>query len=124
MALDDITLADGAGTPADHVFEFVSQGNGKVTRADMAADPEEPIHLIIGHQTRKFGSYNGQSHLLRFDWTVLDADGVTPHQANIRVMVDLPDRIRSDTLAKDMAAFVRNALTEARIMALIRGSNE
>lgn len=123
MALADITLADGQSTPVNHVFSFLSAADGKVIRSDLAAPPEEPKILTIGHMVRKFGAYPGKGHLVRFDLSKLDADSVTVHTGNIRVMADIPDRILADAYAKDMAAFTRNILTEAFFLALVRGSS-
>lgn len=122
MALDNITLADGQGTPVNHTFSYVQSLNGKVVRSDLAAPIEEPLILTFGHMARKIGQYPGQAHLARFDKTVLDADGVTPHVNNIRIMADIADRVVSDALADDLAAFVRNLLTSAFFRTFIRGS--
>jgi hypothetical protein len=123
MALADITLADGQSTPVNHTFTYISSVDNKVVRSWLTASPEEPLILTFGHMVRKFGTYAGKGHLARFDLTKLDADNVTQHTANIRVMADIPDRILSDALAKDMAAYTRNLLTEAFFLAFVRGSN-
>lgn len=123
MALADITLNDGQGTPVAHTFTYISTTNGRVIRADMAAPAEEPITLTLGHLSKKTASGKViRSHLLRVDFGILDSDGVTVHNANIRVMCDLPDAVRSDSFADDASAFVRNALTSAFTRTWIRDS--
>lgn len=122
MALADITLADGAASPVSHVFTYVGTQNGRVVRVDMSADAEQPLSLTHGHMSKKVGGKTVQSHLLRVDSTVLDADGVTPHIANIRLMCDVPNPILSDALADNLAAFIRNWATSANVRAWLRGS--
>lgn len=123
MALADITLADGQGTPVNHTFAYISSSLDRVIRSELAASAEESNLLTMGHRPMKIGGYAGKSHLARFDLTRLDADGVTQHTANIRVMMDIPDKILSDDLVKDMAAFVRNLFTSAFTTAFARGSS-
>ena len=122
MALADIVLNDGQGTPVAHTFTFVAQASGRVIRSDLSRAPDVPLTLTHGHQTAKKGGANVDSHLLRFDITVLDADGVTPYQANIRLMSDVPVSIYSDSLADDFAAYVRNWATSANVRAWLRKS--
>lgn len=122
MALADITLNDGQGTPVAHVFTYISTVNNRTIRSDMAAGPETPLLLTFAHSVTKIKGENAQSHLFRIDKTILDVDGVTPLTANIRVMCDVPDRILSDALADDLAAFARNWLTSANVRAFLRKS--
>lgn len=122
MALSDITLNDGQGTPVAHVFTFVSTMNGRVIRADLAAPPEAPLQMTHAHSERKNGSTTVKSHLLRIDKTTLDSDGVTPYPANIRLMADVPAAIYSDALADDFAAYIRNWASSANVRAWMRGS--
>lgn len=122
MALSDITLNDGQGTPASHVFTYVGTVNNRVLRADLSAPAEEPLNLAIAHSEKVQGGIKVRSHLLRFDFTILDADGVTPYAANIRVMADVPVKALSDGLADDMAAFVRNYLSSATTRLWLKGS--
>jgi hypothetical protein len=122
MALADIVLNDGQGTPVAHTFTYVSTVGNRVIRADFAAPVEQPIKLSIAHQDQKIAGAPAKSHLARIDLTLLDADGVTPHTANVRMMVDVPNAILSDALADDMAAYFRNWLTSANMRALLRGS--
>lgn len=122
MALDNITLADGQGTPANHVFEFTTQNNGRVIRSDFSRSPEEPLTLSLAHQSKSVNKVKVSSHLMRVDCSVLDADGVTVHTANIRVMADVPAPIHSDALAADLAAYIRNWATAETIAAWLKGS--
>lgn len=122
MALEDITLADGQGTPANHVFTYISTVGNRVIRSEMAAAPEEPLLLTMAHNVTTINKEKNQSHLMRIDVTVLDTDGVTPHKANIRLMCDMPASILSDALADDLAAYVRNWATSANVRAWLRGS--
>lgn len=122
MALADITLNDGQGTPVAHTFTYVGQQNGRVIRVDMSAAAETPWNLTMGHMAKKVANKNVRSHLIRFDITVLDSDGITPYTANIRVMADIPDPIRSDALADDLAALVRNWATSANVRAWAKDS--
>lgn len=122
MALDDITLNDGVSTPVAHVFEYVGTEANRVIRKDMAAPVEEPLTLTMAHKKATLDGKPGNSHLVRFDQTTLDADGITPYRDNIRVMVDFHDASLTDAKAKNFAAFVRNILTEAFILSLVRGS--
>lgn len=121
MALSDITLADGQGTPQNHTFTYISNVGNRVIRADFSRPAEEPMQLSFAHTSSKKGGVQIDSHLARIDITELDADGVTTYQANIRVMADMPARILSDALADDMAAFVRNLFTSARTRAWLKG---
>lgn len=122
MALADITLNDGQGTPVAHTFAYVRGDGSRVIRSDFAANPETPLTLTLGHQDQKRGGVNGKSHLLRIDKGVLDADGVTVHLPNIRLMSDVPNPVLSDALADDFAAYIRNWATSANVRAWLRGS--
>jgi len=112
MALADIILADGQGTPQNHTFTYISQVNNRVVRSDLAAVPETPLLLTLGHvETTKAGVKVG-SHLWRVDASYLDADNVTVYSANIRVMMDFPLPVLTDARIDDLSAFVRNAMTQ------------
>lgn len=122
MALDNVTLADGQGTPVNHVFTYVSSNGGKVIRANLSAEPEVPELLTYAHNESVKGGVKYRSHLWRVDITILDADGITAHTGNIRVMADIPNPVLSDGLVDNMSAFVRNAFTQAFARAWARGS--
>lgn len=122
MALADVTLADGQSTPVNHVFAFVSALDGRVVRSELAAPAEEPKILTIGHREAKRSGVTIRSHLVRWDWTLLDTDGITPFTSNIRINVDVPNPILSDALAKNLAAMVRNFVTEANLIAIVKNS--
>lgn len=122
MALDNITIADGQGTPENHVFTFISNVNGRVVRSDFSRSPEAPLTLTQAHTSKSVNKVKVTSHLLRIDDSVLDADGVTAHTANIRLMADVPSPIHSDALAEDLAAFIRNWATAPNVKAWLKGS--
>lgn len=122
MALADITLNDGQGTPAAHVFTYVGTVNNRIVRSEIAAAPETPQYLTHAHSESKRNGVTTKSHLLRIDKTVLDGDGITPHTANIRVMCDIPNPILSDALLADLAAYVRNWASAVNVQAWGRGS--
>lgn len=122
MALADITLNDGQGTPVAHVFAFTATTNGRVLRSDFSAPAEEPLTLTHAHNESKRGTVKVRSHLLRVDKTILDTDGITPHQANIRLMADVPNPVLTDALADDLAAYIRNWASSANVRAWLRGS--
>lgn len=122
MALADITLNDGQGTPVAHTFTYVGGTNGRVLRSDFAAAAEAPITMTHGHQTRAVKGTSLDSHLLRIDVTKLDSDGVTPYKANIRLVADLPKAILSDALCDDLAAYIRNWASSANVRAWAKGS--
>lgn len=122
MAFADIVLNDGQVTPVSHTFTVISTANGRVVRSDMAADPEKPLLLTHAHMDKTVGKVKVKSHLLRVDSTLLDADGITPQSANIRLMADVPNAILSDALADDLAAYIRNWATSANVRAWLKGS--
>lgn len=123
MALANVTLNDGQGTPVAHTFEYTGSGaNGRVIRSDMTANPETPLTMTIAHSERVRNGVKEKSHLIRFDKATLDADGVTVHNSNIRIMIDVPNPVQSDALADDFAAFGRNFLTSANTRAVLKGS--
>lgn len=122
MALADIVLNDGQAVPVAHTFAYVATVDGRTIRSDFAADAETPLTLTHSHRSAVKGAVTTKSHLLRFDISVLDADGVTVHKANIRIMADVPNPIASDALAADMAAYVRNWATENNVKAWVKGS--
>jgi len=122
MALADIILADGQGTPVNHTFIYVSTNNGRVLRSELAASPETPLTHTLAHSERVKNGAKERSHLMRIDRTVLDSDGITPFTANIRLMADVPNTILSDALADDFAAFVRNWATNANVRLWLKGS--
>lgn len=122
MALADIVLADGQVTPVNHTFTFVAQNGSRVIRKDLAAAMETPILLTMAHSARKVAGKELQSHLLRIDATILDADGVTPYTANVRLAADVPTPIFSTGLASDLAAYIRNWATAANVTAWLKGS--
>lgn len=122
MALADITIADGQGTPVSHVFTYVlSQGN-RVVRSDMSAAPEAPLTLTMAHNDTVIMGAKAKSHLWRIDKTALDQDNITAFRANVRICCDVPNAIHSDALADDLAAFVRNWATSVNFRAFLRGS--
>lgn len=122
MALADIVLNDGQGTPVAHTFTFVSTVNNRIIRADLSASPEAPLTLTHAHSEDKKGGVIVRRHLLRVDRTVLDSDGITPHMTNIRLMADVPNPVLSDALADDLAAYIRNWATSANVRAWLKGS--
>jgi len=123
MALADITLNDGQGTPVAHTFAYVgTDTTGRVLRRDMSRTPDLPLQLTIGHKDTKIDGQKAASHVVRFDETKMDADGVTARKANIRVMIDCDNAIYSDGLADDLAAYVRNYFSSANTRALMKGS--
>lgn len=122
MALADITINDGQGTPVAHTFTYVQTQGNRVIRSDMSAAPEAPLTMTHAHSETSISGAKGKSHLLRIDKTVLDGDGVTPYKGNIRLCADVPNAIYSDALADDFAAFIRNWATSVNVRAWLRGS--
>lgn len=122
MALADITLNDGQGTPVAHTFTYVGMQGTKVIRRDFAAAPEAPLQMTHGHQSATKSGVGIDSHLLRIDKTTLDSDGITPYVANIRLMADIPRSILSDALADDLAAYIRNWASSVNVRAWLKGS--
>lgn len=122
MALSDITLNDGQGTPVAHTFTYTGTVNNRVIRSELAANPEAPLQMTHAHTESKRNGVTTKSHLLRFDITELDSDGVTPYTANIRIMADIPNPILSDALLADMAAYVRNWALAATVQSWGKGS--
>lgn len=122
MALADISLADGQGSPVTHVFSFQSAEKGRVIRTDLSKSPELPLDLTIGHQSAKKNGITVDSHLFRIDYAVLDGDNITIYRPNIRICGDVPVAIYSDALADDFAAFLRNWSTSANMRAFMRKS--
>lgn len=122
MALADITLNDGKGTPVAHTFAYISSQGSRVVRAELTAPPEAPLLMTHAHSEKKANGVTVKSHLFRIDQTVLDADGITPYQTNIRLMADVPNSVYSDALADDLAAFIRNWASSTNIRAWLRGS--
>lgn len=122
MALADIILNDGQGTPVAHTFTYVATTNGRVVRSDMSASPETPLTMTHAHQNVKRDGASYKSHLLRFDVTKLDADNVTAFANNIRLAADVADKVLSDALADDLAAYIRNWASSANVRAWLKGS--
>lgn len=122
MALADITLADGQGTPVNHTFAYIGTVNGRVVRSELAASPEEPLTLTQGHSEGVKNGVRIRSHLMRIDRTKLDSDGITPHVMNIRLMADIPNPVLSDAIADDLAAYIRNWASSANVRAWLKGS--
>lgn len=122
MALADITLNDGQGTPVAHTFAYVGSENGKYVRKDMARTPELPLSLTLGHTKAKVKGVVVDSHLFRIDNAILDGDAVTVRNASIRVIIDCDPAIYSDSLADDLAALTRNYFSSANTRLLMRGS--
>lgn len=122
MALDNVILNDGQSTPVAHTFSYLSQDKGRVIRTDLTRTPDLPLTLTTGHKAGKVSGFDIDSHLQRIDNSITDADGVTILRANIRVMADVPRRIYSDSLADDLAAFIRNWATSANVRAWLRGA--
>lgn len=113
MALADITIADGQGTPVNHTFSYVGTVNGnRVVRSELTANPEQPISLTMAHSESKRGGVTTKSHMARFDVTILDTDG-SAHVANIRVMSDIPNPINSAALQANLLAYGKNFLSHA-----------
>lgn len=123
MALADITLADGQGTPVNHTFAYVSSPSaGRVVRSELARDPDTPLTMSTAHNKVKRGGLEVGSHLQRFDWVEFHADGVTPLPFNARLASDMPVGAYTDARADDIAAFIRNWATSANVRAWLKGS--
>lgn len=123
MALADITLNDGQGTPVAHTFTFVRSKDNRTVRADMSvSDPEESLEMTHAHTEVVRAGKKVRTHLFRIDRTKLDSDGITPYSANIRLAADVPNAILSDALADDFAAFIRNWASSANVRAWLKGS--
>lgn len=122
MALADITLNDGQGTPVAHTFSYTGTVANRVIRSDFSAAAEEPLTLTMAHSEATRSGVKTKSHLLRIDRTELDSDNVTPHACNIRLMCDIPNPVLSDALADDFAAYIRNWATSANVRAWVKGS--
>lgn len=122
MALADITLADGQGTPVSHVFTYINSVNGRVIRSDMTQSPETPLLLSLAHSSSTKKGVKISSHLMRIDRGILDGDGITVHAPNIRICADIQDAVYSDGLADDFAAFIRNWATSANVRAWLNNS--
>jgi hypothetical protein len=88
----------------------------------MAAALETPLSMTHAHSETKKNGVAVKSHLVRFDMGILDADGVNTYSANARVMVDFPTLVYSDAAAKNLAAFIRNYLSESVMVAFCKGS--
>lgn len=122
MALADIIIADGQSTPVNHTFAYIGMVNNRVVRADLSQNPETPLTLTTAHSEYNKSGVKGKSHLQRFDKTLMDSDGVTPHVSNIRLMADVDNAVLSDALADDLAAFIRNWATAANVRLWLKGS--
>jgi len=122
MALADIALADGQGSPVTHTFTYTGTVANRVIRSDFAATPEQPLTLTIAHSSGTKKNVAFRSHLLRIDSIILDSDGITPHAANIRLMADIPNPVLSDALAEDLAAYIRNWATANNVKAWVKNS--
>lgn len=122
MALADVVLADGQGTPVNHTFSYTGTTGNRVIRSDFAAAAEESLTLTHAHSEGKRNGVTVKNHLLRVDCTKLDSDGVNAYQANIRLACDMPNAILSDALADDFAAYIRNWATSANVRAWLKGS--
>lgn len=123
MALADIVINDGQGTPVAHTFAYVGTiTNGKVVRKDMSRTPDLPLTLQIGHQTVKKSGQVAEAHLWRIDDSKMDADGVTVRFASVRVIIECDPNIYSDAEADDLAAFVRNYFSSTNTRLLMKGS--
>lgn len=122
MALADITLNDGQGTPQAHTFTYTGTVNNRIIRSNLSAAPETPENLSLAHSKSVKGGVTSQSHLWRIDLTVLDSDGVTPYNTNIRVMADIPNPVLTDALLSNLGAYVRNAFTDIFVKAWGKGS--
>jgi len=122
MALADITLNDGQGTPVAHTFSYIATKDNRTIRSDMAANPETPLLLTFAHSQKGAGTKGIKSHLARIDKSILDADGVTVHKPNVRLVSEVPNAVLSDALADDFAAYIRNWATSANVRAWFRDS--
>lgn len=124
MALADIVLNDGQGTPVAHTFAYITTDqNGRVIRKDMARTPDLPLLLTLAHNKVKRGAVLYDGHLFRIDDSLLDADNITVRGASVRVITECDPNIYSDTLVADnLAAFIRNYFSSANMRLLMRGS--
>lgn len=123
MALADIVINDGQGTPVAHTFRYTvtNDKSGRVVRKDIARTPDLPLLLTMGHETQKQNGVKVDSHLWKLDDARMDADGVTVRYAGVTTTVRCDPNIYSDALADDLAAFLRNYFTSANMRALMRG---
>lgn len=122
MALADIVLNDGQATPVAHTFTYIATSGNRVQRSDFSASAEAPLKMTHAHSETKLSGAAAKSHLFRIDCTVLDADGITPYTANVRVCCDVPNAVLSDTLADNLAAYVRNWISSSNFRAFLKGS--
>lgn len=123
MALADIVLNDGQGSPVAHTFAFIgTDKTGRVVRKDMSRSPDLPLTLTLGHQTQKSGGVAVDAHLVKLDDARMDADNVTVRSAGFTATVRCDPNIYSDALADDLAAWLRNYFTSANMRLLMKGS--
>lgn len=121
MALADITLADGQGTPVNHVFTYTGTVNNRVIRSELTANPETPITLTMAHSESKKGGVTTKSHMARIDFTILDGDGVA-YTPNIRIVTDIPNPVNSTALQDNLKALAKNFLANAVATGWFQGS--
>jgi len=123
MALADIVINDGQGSPVAHTFAYVSSDSaGRVIRKDMSRTPDLPLTLTIGHQKSKVAGVSVDSHLVKVDDSIMDSDGITVRRASIRVIIDCDPNIYTDGEADNLAAYMRNYFSSANCRLLMKGS--
>lgn len=123
MALADISIADGQGSPVTHVFSYIgSDKQGRIVRKDLTRTPDLPLLLTIGHQTQRQAGVTVDAHLVKIADSRMDADGVTVRYADVAVTCRVDPDIYTDGLADDFAAYLRNFFSSANMRLIMKGA--
>lgn len=115
----DITVKDAAN--ADVIYSYVSSSGNKTIRKDISRPIETPRVFTISHEVAGAGASAVDRHLVRFDQTELDADGVTAATGSVHLVLTVPRKVVTSTVISDLVAQIKNYLTSDNVSKVLAG---
>lgn len=113
----DIAINDNSA--ASHTFSFVATSGSKTVRKDGTRSIGEPLVMTVNHESSGKGASLVERHLVRFDLTSLDTDGVTAKTGSVHCVITVPGSVITAAEMQDLRAFVVNYLTSANFTKLL-----
>lgn len=107
--------------PAAVTYSFISSAGGKTVRKDSTRPLEEPCVMTISHEVAGKGSGAVDRHLVRFDITELDTDGVTTAVGSVHCVLTVPRKIITAAIIQDLVVQLKNYLVTANVTKILNG---
>lgn len=115
----DITIADS--TPANQTYSLLTMDGSKTLRKNTARALETPCIMTVSHTVQGKAAGIRDRHLVRFDLTELDTDGITPYSGAVYLVLDKPRRAITDAQIYDLVVQMKNYLTSGNVTKVLNG---